>query len=136
MHKLQQLFRMVPDGTWKLNEAGQLVDPEGNIVDSELSPVQKKLYATLMQEMLNRVPNVLWDLEAERRKVAGLFKEIRHVHIRIQDSYNRGVNECLAILENVEIRTPTARDALTTASKNMKRLIDDSSPVQTSKHNS
>lgn len=136
MHKLQQLFRMVPDGTWKLNEAGQLVDPENNIVDSELTAVQKKLYATLIQEMLNHVPNILWDLDVERQRVAGLYKELRHIHIRIQNSYNRGVNECLAILENVNIRTPTAHDALTTASKNMKRLIDDRSPVQTSKHNS
>jgi hypothetical protein len=136
MHKIQELFRMVPDGTWKLNDAGQLVDPENNIVDSELTPVQKKLYATLMQEMLNRVPHILWDLDAERRKVAGLFKEIRHVHSRIQKSYQRGVNDCMRILEDVEIRTPTARDALTTASENMKRLINDGSPVQTSKHNS
>lgn len=135
MHKLQQLFRMVPDGTWKLNKVGQLVDPENNIVDSDLTPVQKKLYVTLMQEMLNRVPHILWELEAERHKVAGLFKEIRHVHSRIQKSYQQGVIDCMAILEQTEIRTPTARDALITASENMERLINDGSPVQTSKHN-
>ena len=46
MYKLEDLFRMVPEGNWTVNEDHSLVDPNGNTIKlgSDLSPVNKKLY--------------------------------------------------------------------------------------------
>lgn len=127
MRKLEDLFRMMPEGNWKLSEDGSLIDPNGIIVEinSELSPVNQKLYSELLYELLNRVPYILWDLNIERQKVSGLFKELRHTKGRVRESYNRGVNDAAETLQTVKVNTPTARNALVEASESMEQLLVD-----------
>ncbi|KKN14203.1 hypothetical protein LCGC14_0998370 [marine sediment metagenome] len=127
MYKLEDLFRMVPEGNWTLNKDGSLVDPNGNIVEiiSNLSPVNKKLYSELIYELINRVPCILHDLTVERKKVLGLFKELRHTKGRVRESYSRGVSDAAAALHSVQVNTPTARFALIEASESMEQLLVD-----------
>lgn len=127
MYKIEDLLRMIPDGLWSLNEDCQIIDPKGNVIKIEsrdLSPVEQKLYSELLTEFANRVPYLIYDLDVEQQRVAGLFKEVRHIKARIRESYNRGVTESAEILHNIKIHTPTARDALISASESMERLLD------------
>lgn len=136
MHRLQALVEILPDGQWNLNEDNQLVDPEGNLVEIDSSdPVQKKLYTQLLLELLNNVRIMLWDLNFERKKVTGLFKELRHTKGRVRESYARGVNDAAAVLSGIEVHTPTARDALVDASESMERLLKNEQQLSKKRHN-
>ena len=127
MHKLEDFFRMIQEGHWKLHEDGSLIDPNGVTVEinSDLSPVNKKLYSELLYELLNRVPYILWDLNIEREKVSGLFKELRHAKGKVRESYKRGVADAAETLQTIKVNTPTARNALVEASESMEQLLID-----------
>ena len=128
MYVLKDMLKMLPEGNWKLteNEAGgvALIDPEGNTVEFDSLPVfQRKLYLDLFAQMVNRVPYLIYDLDMERNRTTALFNELRHIQGRVRESYEKGVKDSVNVIENVQINTPTARDALISASESLADLI-------------
>ena len=125
MYKLEDLLSMIPEGNWTLNKDGSLVDPNGNIIEisSNLSDVNKKIYSELLYELINRVPYILHDLTVERKKVVGLFKELKHTKNRVRESYSRGVSDAAATLHTIKVNTPTARNALVEAFESIEQLL-------------
>lgn len=128
MYKLEEMLKMIPEGDWELieNEDGgiALLDPEGNIIEfNSLSQVQRKLYLDIFTQMVNRVPYLLYDLTMERNRTTALFKELKHTKGRVRESYARGVRDSVEVIESVQINTPTARDALVSASESLSDLI-------------
>lgn len=125
------LLRMLPEGDWKSNGSSELVGPVSSIncnttitVESD-DPVQTKLYVDLLLELLNSIPDILGDLDSERLKTAGLFKELNRVKEARKQSYAKGVSDSYRRLTDVEVRTPTARDALLEASGRVLELLDE-----------
>ncbi len=133
MFKLQNLLRMIPDGSWNLDKENRLIDPEGSIIeiDSKLDPVQHKLYVAIIHELLNSMPKIISDLEYERQRTSDLFRELRHSRDKIKASYKLGVTDAESTLHDIIVHTPTARDALNEASVAMERLISEQTPIQT-----
>ena len=128
MHKLEELLKMLPEGQWELaeNEAGgfALIDPEGNVVEFDSLPaVQRKLYLDVFTQMVNRLPYLIYDLTMERNRTTALFKELRHIRGRVRESYERGVRDSAIVIEGIQVNTPTARDALVSASESLVDLI-------------
>jgi len=129
MYVLEDMLKMLPEGQWRLeeNEAGGfwLVDPEENMIEfnDSLPAVQRKLYLDLFAQMVNRVPYLLHDLTMERNRSHALIKELRHTKGRVRESYERGVRDSAGVVESVQVNTPTARDALVTASESLIDLI-------------
>ena len=126
MKKLQDLIDMTPDEVWSLNESGHLVNPSGQVLEvNSDDPVQEKLYAEFLLTALNRIRILLWDINFERKRVDGLFKELKHTQGRVRESYSRGVEAAASTLHDITVNTPTARDALIAASESMERLLED-----------
>jgi len=129
MYVLEDMLKMLPEGQWRLdeNEAGgfELIDPEENVVEfnDSLPAVQRKLYLDLFAQMVNRVPYLLHDLTMERNRSHALIKELRHTKGRVRESYERGVRDSAGVVESIQVNTPTARDALVTASESLIDLI-------------
>ncbi len=123
---LKELRRKLPDGVWKLNDDNQLLDPDGNIINFDvISPVERKLFMDFMAQSLTRLPYILYDVDMERNKIQALFKELRHTKSRVKESYRRGVEDSVKVIESTHIYTPSARNVLETVSKSLTNLIQD-----------
>lgn len=126
---IQMILRMLPEGNWEINEQSELVGPVSSIncnttitVESD-DPVQTRLYEKFLLELLNSIPDILKNLDDERLKTAGLFKELNRVKEARKQSYAKGVSDSYRRLTDVEVRTPTARDALLEASGRVLELL-------------
>ncbi len=132
MTKLRGLIEFLPKGNWKIidevdTDPNRLIGPEDSVIitveSNEL--VSEKITFQFLFELLNSIPDILDDLDSERLKTAGLFKELNRVKEARKQSYEKGVSDSYRRLTDVEVRTPTARDALLEASGRVLDLLED-----------
>ena len=82
-----------------------------------------KLLTEILIEAIKTAPVLDADLDSEKKKTAGLFKELRHLQNTKRESYLEGVRDAYGLVIDVEVRTPTARDALLDASAKLYGLL-------------
>lgn len=134
MIRLRELLRIFPKGKWEINEEREVAELVGplnktgqptiiQVISNDL--VTEELVLEFLLELLNSISDIINDLDSERLKTVGLFKELNHVKELKKQSYAKGVSDAYSRLTDVEVRTPTARDALLEASGRVLELLDE-----------
>jgi hypothetical protein len=125
--RLQELLRLVPKGEWHLQDGINLIDPDGHhftLTSSDSSVLKERLYAELFLEIILCVTEMFQEIEYQRKRLDGTFKELRHMRERSRIRQVEGVAMALHIIQKIEPEGPTARDALATAVTELKELIN------------
>ncbi len=87
------------------------------------NPIVGKMLSAILVEAINTAPVLSSDLDSAHKEIAGLFRELNHTRERKLEAYEKGISEALDRLVDVEVRTPTARDALLEASARIHELL-------------
>jgi len=111
MTDLNELIRFLPE------------DWEDSFEIKSDSPIVGKMLSAILVETIKNAPVLLSELDEAHLKIAGLFRELNHVKERKLEAYEKGISEALDRLVDVEVRTPTARDALLEASARIHELL-------------
>jgi len=126
MHKIKELKKMMPEGPWSWDhKESQLIDPKGNrhtISFGGLMPAYEKMYGEYICELLNRIPNIMWDLDWRTQQVAGLFRELKHRIEKTNQAYIKGIEDAADIVSSIQATSPTSRDALNEAIDKLNNL--------------
>ena len=87
------------------------------------NPMATKLLTEILIEAIKTAPVLISDLDSEKKKTTGLFKELNHINRRKLEAYADGVSDSIERLVDTEVRTPTARDALLDAVVRIEELL-------------
>ncbi len=87
------------------------------------NPLVTKLLTEILFEAIKTAPVLISDLDSEKKKTTGLFKELNHINRRKLEAYADGVSDSIERLVDTEVRTPTARDALLDAVVRIEELL-------------
>ncbi len=87
------------------------------------NPVIEKILREILIEAIKTAPVLVSDLDSEKKKTTGLFKELNHINRRKLEAYAQGVSDSIERLVDTEVRTPTARDALLDAVDRVQELL-------------
>lgn len=88
-------------------------------------PIVAKMLTEILVEAIKTAPVLISDLDGERKRAVGLFRELNHVRERKLEAYADGISDALDRLVDAEVRTPTARDALLEAAARVQELLDE-----------
>ena len=88
-------------------------------------PIVAKMLTEILLEAIKTAPTLTSDLDSALKEIAGLFKEVRHLKDVRKEGYEMGVRAALGKVIDVEVRTPTARDALLDASAKLYGLLEE-----------
>ena len=111
MTDLHELISFLPD------------DWEDSFEIKSANPIVNKMLRQILVEAIKTVPVLLSDLDGEQKRAVGLFRELNHTNERKLEAYEKGISDALDRLVDVEVRTPTARDALLEASARIHELL-------------
>ena len=89
------------------------------------NPIVAKMLTEILIEAIKTAPTLTSDLDSSLKEIAGLFKEVRHLKDVRKEGYEMGVRAALGKVIDVEVRTPTARDALLDASAKLYGLLEE-----------
>ncbi len=111
MSDLNDLISYLPD------------DWEDSIEIKSVHPIVGKMLTEILHEAIKTAPVLISELDSEKKKTAGLYKELNHINRRKLEAYAQGVSDSIERLVDTEVRTPTARDALLDAVDRVEELL-------------
>ena len=130
MIHLQDLLRLIPNGTWS-SDCNVLIDPKGRrlSVTGVTPDAPGSLYADLFASSLNQLPVLLLQLSSQTQRLSDALKEVDHCRHRVRASYDRALTDVVEVIVAQQVRTVSSQQVLEALLPQIERLRND--PTET-----